>query len=285
MDTLELKTIELQEEIYEIRKTSGIQRQEIHSTDFYILDKHLKDLLQQTHPYSLAFSQKQLLEAQVPNYQKCGNGLQAQITCEGYLYRIANPIDVFANIKTENFKKEDIYISAMELWNKLNTLSELGTKWLPLSEHGEKPYWTNGQISWWTRHDLDNTDTSIIENATRLGLFENWVANEIYLLRCKADICTDSPIASVPTIIDAYASVAFYTTENVKNPVEGTTINLSLTPLNLGISEFVLKKIDLNSIEIKPVSIKSEERRMHSHIVSKDVKMLESLKAYYQNMI
>jgi hypothetical protein len=285
MNDIEVKIIELYEQIYQIRKECGLQRQSNHLTDFQVLDDNLRNYIKQKHPYELTFLQKKSLEEQVQSYRQGGSGLPAKLDSEGYLYRIANQIDIFANTQIVNFSKEKIPVESAKLWNKLNHISKAGKDWLPLSDYGHKPYKTNNQISWWTHHQLDDSNDNLIEKANRLGLFENWIANEIYLLRCKAHICANSSIASVPTIIDAYASSVFYTTEDSKNPVEGTTINLSQAPhLELGLSEIVLKEIDLNYIEIKPIRIESEHRQSRTHIASKNLKMLECLKSYYENM-
>jgi hypothetical protein len=282
MNDAEAKINELYKQIYDIRKNCGKQRQQIYFSDFEALDKNLRECLQQTHPYEISFPQKKSLGTQVQNYGQGGKGLPAKIPPEGYLYRIANPIDVFTNIKAGNFPNAKIPRLAANLWNRLNNLSQDGRKWLELSEHGDKPYAACSRISWWTHYDLDDSNTNIIEKANKLGLFENWVDTEIYLLRCKADICVQSSIASVPTIIDAYASSVFYTTENDKNPVEGITINLSQAPdLELGISEVVLKEINLNCLQIKPIRIESGERQVRTHIGSKNLAMLETLKSYY----
>lgn len=283
MDDTEKEIVRLFEEIYEARKKCGIIRQKICSSVITQLDQKLKKNLQQTHPYNLTHPQKKLLEELVGEYLNGGNGLSAKILSDGYLYRIAGPIDLYGNINSVIPSNKKLFNLAMEFWNKLYNDSGGGQKWLQLSKYGgDKDYSTYSQISWWTRHIIEDSDMNIIANATRLGLFEDWINQQTYLLRCHTEICTKTPLASVPTIIDAFANSVFYTTENKDDTFEGITINLSQAPLlDLGISEIVLKKIKLSRIEVLPVLIKTEDRQANSHINSKNIRILRSLLDYY----
>jgi hypothetical protein len=280
-------TEKLYEEIYKLRGECGRTRQGNWSTDLDLLDRELRTKLKRTHPYTITREDRLSLENKVKAFQNGGNGEKGKITSAGYLYRIANPIDVYSNINRLTVQPEQVAKFARLQWNKINRLSDNGKNgrnWLRLSDFGKISYSAYSSISWWTTDRLSSGRANILSATTKLGLFENWIANQSYILRCPIKMSVSSNIVNVPSAIDAFASSVFYTTENSKTPKTGLAIDLSLSPIAWGANEYVLKKIELRHIEIKPILIPDHHRKKFNTITSDSPEILARLIDYYTNL-
>jgi hypothetical protein len=127
--------------------------------------------------------------------------------------------------------------------------------------------------------EIDFTD--LIAAANRVGFPNDWIIKQMVVLRIPSD---DPQVqAQIPTSLDAFDSEVFHPTNEVVNPHFGVTIELSRHgPLQIGVEEYVLGPLPIDSIQFVPVLVDDSE--IENKGVPSNSSLWILLKAYYESL-
>jgi hypothetical protein len=270
----------LQALIHERRQACGKKLQPTYASFLEMLNCVLTNQLKEPHPYRLHEDKLRTFYEQTKLFSLGGIGDEATLTGENYIYRIIKKghLQYCVNFKWSVFR------NPVRLWNLIMAKSDRGKRWLNLQDYVENTYpvdavngWFN--CTWWTTFPLDQ---DVILGAYTIGMFSEWVTDEIYIMRAQIEDVNSLNVARVPTVIDAFMQPVFQPTEEPLPRTGGITINLSVyeNP-SKGVSEFFVKPIQVRFIEIKPIQIDLDTRLRHQEISQKDPLVLQSLVRYY----
>ena len=260
-------------EIYKYRCTTGVTRQPHHRKDLRDLRKIIKEI-PQDHPYRLK-DYEPLYRSAAFDPGACGSSLNTKVVLE--LYRLGSLDKVVEHVTDWTFKKtrgRRPYSEPRLFFHLSQYYRNEGKPWLPLSRFATGELSGIRKFTWWTTSDLDVND--IVCASHNLGLPNSWIPKYALLLRCHRE----ASMVSIPSVLDGFCSVIFNAADyRGGSPTSGQTIDLDTEPLALGHNEFVLKPIDVDSVEVKPILI-DQPKRLH-HVVRMDGKLLRLLHHYY----
>jgi hypothetical protein len=235
------------------------------------------------HPYQLNEVQLCEIDTRTKLFALGGAGTQASISGEKYIYRIFNKGHLPNNVR---FKWPAFNNKSDLLWKFLRGKSKEGTKWVKLQDYALNNYpnsvrcWF--ECTWWTTYPLDE---DVMLGAYKIGMFSDWVTDEVYVMRALVEEVSALGVAHVPTVIDAFMQPVFLPTDEPPAPACGTTINLyDHQNLTIGVGEFVIQPFEVKLIEIKAISVKHDQKWPHRAVSVKDPDVLQSLLSYYDSL-
>lgn len=270
-------------EIHGCRQACGKKRQPTHATMLDRLANVMTGELNTAHPYDLKEGDLNLINQKTKIFSMGGLGNRAVPKASTHLYRVVNKghLQSFVRLKWPGYRN-----NPTRLWKSLLTKSRKGQDWLRLRDFAESDYpggpvnsWFNS--TWWTDYPLDR---DVILGAYTVGMFSEWITDEVYVLRVSVRALPSPELARVPTVVEAFLQPVFQPTEEPAAEA-GVTINLSTykQPVD-GVDEFSLRPFAVESIEIKPVQLDSGSRQRHEVISKTDPDVLESLVRFYNTL-
>lgn len=276
---------DLKTQIHQLRNSCGSRRQSSFADKLEKLSEALSNC-GKSHPYSLNDKLEDFVD-QTKIFSEGTQGILASIKDENYLYRVQSLRGFLKNVEWADLSIN--YKVAKEVWNKLVISSKRTSDgWLKLDRFVQGTYplevadvdnlkWWN--FAWWTTHSLlDN----LILGAAKIGMCSTWISNENIVLRASVKAVKAKPISFVPTIIDAFLQPIFYPVEEMPAPTSGVTIDLSNDNLGIGVDEYVIKPIEVNAIEIFPIPIEDDFRKLHGAGCEENTHLLRALIDFYQ---
>lgn len=271
----------LRDEIHKRRQSCGKKLQQTYGKLLDMFDCVLANELKRQHPYQLNEVQLCSFGEKTKLFSLGGVGDQATLSGERYIYRIINKghLPNYVKFKWPVFNyKPDL------LWNFLRTKSNKGEAWLDLQEYAENSY-PQGAVrcwfscTWWTSFPLDK---DVVLGAYTIGMFSEWVTDEVFIMRALIQQIDSLEVARVPTVIDAFMQPVFQPVKEPPPPNCGITIDLSnYNNPAIGVDEFFVHPIEVKFIEIKPIELNFETRQHQPKISQDDPQVLRSLLTYY----
>lgn len=258
-------------ELYRLRRDIAQTRQAAHIKEYDELHDFLVSL-GKTQSYDLGFGTKLKFE-ELKFYPNDTFGRDAKIPSSNFIYRTCSIVDI---VKGTEWRKDEG--TDLKNWNQVHKKSK--GRWTPLSEFADGEYRCNPRhFSWWTSFPLDQ---DVISGAHRVGMTNDWVAEECVVLRCPVEYVNKNNLAFVPSIIDAFMQMIFHPTMDEISPPYGITIDLSFYPHTLapGIDEVVLREIPVEQLEVFPV-FAGKKYREGKHEVNSDFPQFTILLEYY----
>lgn len=244
-------------EIYIVRKRLCNLRQPHHNNFIFKLDKLIKTW-GVDHPYRLDRDQYKLL-MQIRAFARGSNGLPASLPHDPYLYRIS-PLELLKNYVQTWMLDPVKYSSLNEIFEHLLILYSIKKDWLPLSSFAAGKYSNPRQFSFWT---LVNVSDNFYSWPNKLGIAGDRIASHTILLRFPIRHLKRN-LAKIPTVIDAFDGEIFHPVKEYDNPKTGKTIDIGHADLlRDGVEEVVLGPIDVEKIDILPVSIAIRDEAKH----------------------
>lgn len=209
------------------------------------------------HPYELDIDGYEELMS-VSGFASPGNGPTATSPDCAHLYRISTAAKVHRNVAQwkprASIRRDSDLIPLLKR-------AERHTKdrWVPLKELATGTLACKHRtITWWT--SLDEYEDPI-RFANRVGILGRWVVPNTIMLRADCAFLREHNVLRVPNEIDAYASAIFHPTNHSDDPpMSGVTIDLTATPLDRGVPEFVAHEISVEAIHLKLVHAPTEDR-------------------------
>jgi hypothetical protein len=269
-------------EIHGCRQVCGKKRQPTHTTMLDRLAEVMTGELKTTHPYDLKEAHLDLINQKTKIFAMGGMGSRAKTT-SSYMYRVINKghLQSFVKLKWPGYRN-----NPTRLWKSMLTKSRKGRDWLRLRDFAESDYpggsvngWFNS--TWWTDYPLDQ---DVILGAYTVGMFSEWITDEVYVLRVSVRALPSPDLARVPTVVEAFLQPVFQPAEE-PSAQAGVTINLSTyNQPEDGVGEFSLRPFAVESIEIKPVQLDSASRQRHQVISKTDPDVLQSLVRFYKTL-
>jgi len=273
------------QEVYSLRVRRGIHRQPTQKGNLQTLCGFVKNGLgsippSPSHPYELNIGQLELLADQLVN---CGGqcaGVPVELLDVDHVYRIASPKDL---TNSSGWYKDDEKTDAETAWtnlkNEYDNREDLHA-WLPLADYASGPYRGLFNFSWWTPHEPTG---EVFPSAHKMGMFSNWVASLVFLLRCKVKDAEPGLTAFVPTVVDAFPQSVFHPMKDTPKPAHGLAIDLSSGPsLTTGVEEFVLAPIEVSHIDVRPLKLEANTRLRYVDIDERSTQIWEALLSYYK---
>lgn len=263
-------------DLYHIRRDIAQNRQGTHIEFYEELHKFLISL-EKTQAYDLSIGTKLKFE-ELNFFVNNTFGRHANIPGgDRFIYRICSIVDIVKGTRWRNNEGSDV-----ANWNQVYNKSKGG--WMRLGKVADGTYKCHPRrFSWWTSFPLFQ---DVISGAHRIGMTNDWVAEQCVVLRCPIDYVNNNKLAFVPSVIDAFMQMIFHPTKDAISPPYGITIDLSLYPVTLspGIDEIVLPELRVDQLEILLVNA-DDEYRKGKHTVNSDYPMLSGLlEYYYRNM-
>ena len=273
-------------QLYELRQKLGIQNQPEFATNLVMLDDIIKSE-QYMHSFGpLGRSIFRKFNATGDIWMKGGQGQHVRDVPTKYYYRITD----FDRLKSRCREKVTTarhggYFYMVGEWNNN------GKAWLKLSAYFQGWLHNKRGFSWWTSQEVLSKDDiqslndpavrhKLIRRAHRTGLTNSDFRNQILLLRSHADNFRDTEHVRIPTVVDAYTSPIFQPMRTSENPTHGLTIDIGDLPgLTLTQDEFVLLSVDVEKIDVIPISIQRLDKRRHN--VELNPILLEALINHY----
>lgn len=173
------------------------------------------------------------------------------------LYHIAN---IGSVIRSSNSADPFRTNSPEKNWSLLKKDSGEDKKWLRLSKYITGPLPGRRDFTWWT--PLDLSARPALPNAHRIGVVNDWLSSWLVLLRWSTSGGDLGAFGRVPTVIDGFDSPIFYATDEQGAEI-GTAIDLrrpeTLCP---GAPELVASYVSSEEIELLPIQVGSEERKL-----------------------
>ena len=258
--------------------------------DFLLALKNDHPRFTDEHPYSLDFPLKTEF-ARVNFFATQSFGAPARIPApdDGYVYRMCSIVDIVNGTKKEapdgTFSAPGWLDNAgtdLGNWEQIHEAG--GGTWTPLKSLAEGFYKCFPRpFSWWTTYPLYQ---DVIAGAHRIGMTNDWVADQCVVLRCPAEYVLNNGLACVPSAIDAFMQMIFHPTRDSASPPHGITIDLSLYPRVLfpGTDEFILPTVGVEMIEVCPVKADDRYRAGKHFVNSKDGVFSAMLEEYYKNL-
>src|ERR1041385_419685 len=262
-------------DLYNLRRDIGNKRQGAHQTAYTQLHNFLVSL-GLTQSYDLNFGTKSKFEA-VKFFPDQTFGSHANIPSGDFIYRMCSIIDLVKGTEWINDEGIDL-----KNWNQVHKKSK--GEWRPLTQFARGHYKCNPRhFSWWTSFPLYQ---DVIDGAHRIGMTNDWVAEECVVLRCPVEYVKANNLAFVPSVIDAFMQMIFHPTRDNVSPAYGLTIDLSFYPETLvpGIDEVVLREIPVEQIEVLPVYADKPYRDGKREVNSDFPHFGSLLEYYYQNL-
>lgn len=264
------------EKLYSLRRDIAKTRQGAHVDAYGQLHDFLVSLgLKQS--YNLGISTKLKFEV-LKFYAEEAFGRGARIpNRDEFIYRMCSIIDLVKGTEWRNDEGTDL-----RNWNQVHKKSK--GAWVSLSRFADGEYKCNPRhFSWWTSFPLYQ---DVIDGAHRIGMTNDWVAEECVVLRCPVDYVKDNNLAFVPSVIDAFMQMIFHPTRDAISPPYGITIDLSFYPDTLvpGIDEVVLRGVPVEQIEVFPVYANNKYREGKREVNSDFPHFATLLEYYYQNL-
>lgn len=270
----------LNTEIHARRQLCGKKLQPTYAAFLEMLGCVLANQLKAVHPYGsdldlLALDQHTKL------FALGGLGNQATLPAGEYLYRVFNrgSLPYVVDLKWPIYQANPVL-----LWDALMSKSRRGDLWLRLADYAENAYPAERgnsrfKCTWWTTYPLDS---DVILGAYTIGMFSEWINDEVYVMRVPVKDVNPLKVARVPTVIDAFIQPVFRPTKEPPPAEAGITINLSnhKNPTS-GVNEFAIHPFEVQVIEIKPIKIELTLRQRHPKISKYDPDVLQSLISYY----
>jgi len=265
-------------DLYRLRRDIAESRQKPYIKSYDELHTFLISLHTDDQPYDLGFNEKMKFQA-VPFYPDVVFGGPARVPGgEEFVHRICSIVDV---VKGTEWRKDEG--SDIANWNQVYKKGKGG--WTPLRRLARGGYRCEPRhFSWWTTFPLFR---DVISGAHRIGMTNNWVAEECVVLRCPVEYVNSHGLAYVPSVIDAFTQMIFHPTKHSSSPPHGVTIDLSLYPVTLspGIDEVLLPGLPVDQLEIMPVSVDDEYRKGKNAVLSGCPVFRDLLKSYYENLV
>jgi len=262
--------------LYNLRRDLAKNRQGAHINAYAQLHDFLISL-GRTQSYDLSFGTKLKFEG-LKFYADDTFGRCARIPSrDDFIYRICSIIDIVKG--TEWLNDED---TDLKNWNQV--LKKSRGEWVPLSRFARGKYKCNPRhFSWWTSFPLYQ---DVIDGAHRIGMTNDWVAEECVVLRCPVEYVKANNLAYVPSVIDAFMQMIFHPTKDDVSPPYGITIDLSFYPHTLvpGIDEVVLCEVPVEQIEVLPIYADTKYREGKREVNSDLPHFSSLLEYYYQNL-
>jgi hypothetical protein len=270
---------ELLANIYALRLEIAMRRQSRHRELLVQLESLISEV-SLPHPYALSGPVFGKLSG-TDVFAEGSFGLEADPPEAEFLYRLCSLQSVidFTDWKADAGGNEP----PGRIFNRLET--EAGpdpSDWLPLGDY------TDGGslggylgITWWT--SLSMSPAEVVVAAQRLGL----VLKGEYklLLRCSVEYVRRERLARVPTVLDAFASEIFHTTDDARGPKHGVTISLeSLQDLQEGADEFVIGPVDVSQVQVFPVRV-TEDMSQACPLWSSNRQRWQLLEGYYGKLL
>lgn len=270
----------LEAEIHQRRQSCGKRLQPAYAFLLEMLGCVLTNQLKTPHPYGtdldlLGFDQLTKL------FSLGGIGNQATLPDDKYVYRVFNrgSLPYVVNLKWPRYQTNPVL-----LWDVLMTRSHKGDLWVKLADYAENAYPANRgearfKCTWWTTYPLDS---DVILGAYTIGMFSEWINDEVYVMRAPVKNLNLLKVARVPTVIDAFIQPVFQPTQDPPPAKFGVTINLAShqNPTS-GVNEFAIHPFEVEFIEIKPIKIEPALRQRYPEISKNDPDVLQSLISYY----
>lgn len=270
----------LQTEIHQRRQSCGKKLQPDYAVMLEMLGCVLTNQLKAPHPYGSdldlpGFDQHTKL------FELGGIGNEATLPAGEYVYRVINMLSLpyVVDLKWRRYQTSPVL-----LWNALMTRSRKGELWLRLADYAENKYQAERgssrfRCTWWTTYPLD---LDVILGAYTIGMFSEWINDEVYVMRAPVKALNPLNVARVPTVIDAFMQPVFQPTNATPPAKAGVTINLANHHQpTTGVDEFAVHPFEVDFIEIKPIKIEPALRQRHAEISKNDADVLQSLISYY----
>ena len=232
-----------------------------------------------SHPYKMTRAQFRLLMRE-PAFACGGRGLPADSYGE-YVYRL---LPIGSLILGATWTKP--VVSQQRTHESLELQAGSVRSWLPLSRFATGTYSNERHFSWWTDYDLAAEEEAgrLVPAYRKVGLLDSWTDAYMVLLRCKtADIRSR---LAVPSVIDGFPGIVF---EAITPGFSaGRAIDLNSRPFCGGANEFVCDEIPVGLIDIRPVSVKEDEKLRWVPLLSDDdddnAELFKELLSYYQTL-
>jgi hypothetical protein len=268
------------QDLYMLRRDVVQRRQPNHLTFYDNLHNYLKNTLGKDQPYDLLFDLKAKFECFAP-YVNQRFGPNAHIPPgDGYLYRICTVKDLVSGTTRwlADFEDEpDIAVWDLISGTGLN-------QWFPLREFGAGTYTCRPRaFSWWTTFPLYS---DVISGAHRIGMTNDWVPFQCFVLRCPTTYVSSMNLACVPSVIDAFMQKIFHATRDSTSPWYGVTIDLSMFPETIfpGIDELMLPAVDVNQLDVLAIEANDVYCAGKNNVTSNDPILLDMLAEYYKRL-
>jgi len=262
--------------LYNLRHDIAKNRQGAHIDAYGRLHEFLVSL-GLTQSYDLGISTKLKFEVlQFYANETFGRGARIPNRDE-FIYRMCSIIDV---VKGTDWRIDEG--TDLKNWNQVHKKSK--GAWVPLSRFASGAYKCNPRrFSWCTSFPLYQ---DVIGGAHRIGMTNDWVAEECVVRRCPVEYVKDNDLAFVPSVIDAFMQMIFHPTKDAVAPPYGITIDLSFYPHTLapGIDEVVLREIPVEQIEVLPIYADNKYRAGKREVNSDLPHFATLLEYYYQNL-
>jgi len=270
-------------EIHDRRQICGKKRQPKYTTILTRLNDVLNSELNAEHPYALSDTQLESLNQRTNVFSFGGGGPRGKPVGNDYLYRIVKKghLQYFVKLKWSGYRN-----NASRMWKSIMTKSQRGRLWLRLEDFADQNYpagivnrWFNS--TWWTDFPLDQ---DVILGAHTVGMFSNWITDEVYVLRVLVRSLVPLDVARVPTAVEAFLQPVFRPTEQDSSQA-GITINLCTykKPVD-GVPEFCVRPFEVKHIDLKPVQLDVAARQRHQEISQWDPDVLQSLVNFYNTL-
>jgi hypothetical protein len=277
MTTLSL----LRTEIHQSRQSCGKKLQQTYGILLEMFSCVLTHEMKVSHPYQLNETQLCNIDRKTKLFSLGGIGSQATLSGGKYIYRIFNKghLPNYMKFRWPSFNNKPNL-----LWNFLRGKSKEGTEWINLQDYALNNYPENSvncwfDCTWWTTYPLDE---DVILGAYTIGMFSEWITNEVFVIRALIEQIDSLGVARVPTVIDAFMQPVFLPTKEPPSPDFGTTINLyDYNNLVSGVAEIAVNPFGVKFIEIKPLKVEPEKRQRYPAVSKDDPQVLQSLLSYY----
>jgi hypothetical protein len=154
--------------------------------------------------------------------------------------------------------------------------------WLQYSAYASGYFSSPRNITFWTSLEFDPND--IMTGANKIGLVNNWIVEQMVILRVPVNELKKRHHVFVPTVLDAFDVEVFHPTEDFANPTSGVTIHLHCTdPLTCGVDEYVIEPIPVEPIEFIPLLLDTND--IENKGVRSDTLLWLLLLTYYNNLL
>ena len=238
-------------------------------------------LLKAEHPYALDENRLADFGDRTKIFSLGGIGHLAKFSTGDYAYRLVSQRHLPSFVK---FRWTKLTNDNKFFWKFFWTTSESGATWLPLKDFADEMYpagipryWYSS--TWWTDSQIFD---DVVLGGYRIGMFSEWIKNQVFLLRVRLADLEALQVSHVPTVIDAFMQPVFDPVSELPEPSAGITIDLSeYKKPRKGVNEFVVHPISVELIDFKPVNIDLLTRSKHPTISEEDPDVLTSLLEYY----
>lgn len=259
--------------LFERRSRLGRELQPEHSPTLDVFDASLP---LGKNPFETTADVRTAL-ARAPGYRTASAGLPAVLGGSKYLYRLSTVAGIVEFCTWNGGRRP---VNNKSLHRKLVSKSASGSRWLPLSGFARGELASFRGASFFTPIALRRS--SIARDMARTGVPSDWVFEHSVLLRLDlAKLLQAGESPWVPTVVDAYTYQVFRPTRTEDGPKVGTAIDVSSTPLRLGLAEVVVPPVPVNFLKLKPVTVTPEMRLNDSREL---LDILPELEHFYSNM-